>query len=211
MVSTRSTTRSSVQPSIRSTRSTRTSRSSTTSFSHTPTRTTIIWLILSCALVTWDFCYVFLRPHSLPGGSLHFLWTPYALYGKVDYVYGVRAWKEHSGFTGAQSALNVVETAMYLFYMAAAARAGGTVTGKCGAKVLLVGFSAAVMTLSKTVLYWANEYFSGYANIGHNNLSTLITMWIIPNGLWIVMPSYMVYSMGSNILSSMTRSSSKRD
>lgn len=46
----------------------------------------------------------------------------------------------------------------------------------------IVGFAAATMTLSKTILYWAQEYYCGYCAIGHNTLSDLIFLWIIPNG-----------------------------
>lgn len=46
----------------------------------------------------------------------------------------------------------------------------------------LVGFAAATMTLSKTVLYWAQEYYCGFCAVGHNSLSDLVFLWIIPNG-----------------------------
>ncbi|SLM35542.1 hypothetical protein LPUS_04848 [Lasallia pustulata] len=56
------------------------------------------------------------------------------------------------------------------------------------------------MTVSKTVLYWLNEYFSGFDNIGHNSWSALLFLWIIPNGAWLVFPSYMIYVFGQEIL-----------
>jgi hypothetical protein len=30
----------------------------------------------------------------------------------------------------------------------------------------------------------------------------LIFLWIIPNGLWLVLPSYMIYALGDDILNS---------
>jgi hypothetical protein len=42
-----------------------------------------------------------------------------------------------------------------------------------------VGFSAALMTLSKTVLYWLVEPFSGYQHIGHNSTKDLVLLWIV--------------------------------
>ena len=45
----------------------------------------------------------------------------------------------------------------------------------------LLGFGAALMTLSKTLLYWLNEYYCGFCQIGHNDTSTLIIYWILPN------------------------------
>ena len=35
----------------------------------------------------WDALFLLLRPHSLPGGRLHYLWQPYALYLWVDQRY----------------------------------------------------------------------------------------------------------------------------
>lgn len=47
---------------------------------------------------------------------------------------------------------------------------------------IVVGFAAIVMTLSKTVLYWAQEYYCGFCAVGHNSMKDLILLWIIPNG-----------------------------
>ena len=46
----------------------------------------------------------------------------------------------------------------------------------------LLGLSSIIMTLSKTILYWLNEYYCGWCSIGHNDWYTLLTLWIIPNG-----------------------------
>lgn len=124
----------------------------------------------------------------MPGGSLHRpLWTPYALYGTIDGVYGFKAWHAREGFTAAQGLLNLVESVMYVVYLWLALRRGAdgqwrsSAAGRReGAAGLLVGFSAAVMTLSKTVLYWAREYYCDFDNIGHNDAVTLFFLWIIP-------------------------------
>lgn len=151
----------------------------------------------------------------MPGGWAHSpIWTPYALYGTVDHVYGFKAWERHEGFAGAQGMLNLVETVCYCVYLGMifqlgetmGSREGGTrrvLRGRAGAIAVLVCFAAAVMTLSKTVLYWLNEYYSGFDNIGHNDLQTLILMWIIPNGAWLVAPTYMIFRLGSEIIDAM--------
>lgn len=144
---------------------------------HTPSVALTVWLALSVPLVIWDASYVLLRPHSMPGGRLHSpIWTPYALYGKVDYIYGWPAFNARNGFTAAQTVMNVVETIGYIYYLAVVYRYGATVTsgrgarktqkgllwlvtgekvvaGRVGAIALLVAYSASVMTLSKTLLY----------------------------------------------------------
>ncbi|MCJ1448935.1 MAG: hypothetical protein MMC23_009454 [Stictis urceolatum] len=198
---------------------------------HTPSHLTLGWLLISLPLVIWDTGYVLLRPHSMPGGKLHWpIWEPYGLYGSVDYIYGFPAWEASNGFTAAQAALNVVETVMYLGYLYLVGVHGvesGRVDGRGATKALgwlgagrvvggreagvavLIGFSASVMTLSKTVLYWANEAFSGWHNIGHNDLFSLVFMWIIPNGAWLILPTYMTYVFAAEILEGLTAESSK--
>lgn len=144
---------------------------------HTPSFALTLWLVVSVPLVLWDIGYVLLRPHSMPGGSLHSpIWTPYALYANVDYIYGWPAFNSKNGFTAAQTILNLVETLGYLYYLLVVYRHGATVTtgrsapkvskglvwlltgdkvvaGQNGATALLVAYSVSVMTLSKTVLY----------------------------------------------------------
>lgn len=145
-------------------------------WAHTPSNLAIIWLFISLPLVAWDTSYVFLRPYSMPGGNLHWpIWSPYELYGTVDHIYGFVAYNEKNGFTGAQSFMNVVETLFYVYYLyillvhgrpskatgrgAPKVVTGGFlsqqryVDGRQGAWAVLIGFSAAVMTVSKTVLY----------------------------------------------------------
>jgi hypothetical protein len=131
----------------------------------------IAWLYISLPLVVWDCGYVLGRPLTMPGGSLHSpIFTPYGLYGTVDYNYGFPAWNDGVGFTGAQGSLNVIETAMYAWYLYVLAAAGqGTgwykvwqkgfwtenivVQGEGVARAVVICFASAIMTLSKTVLY----------------------------------------------------------
>ncbi|KAG9547469.1 hypothetical protein KCV04_g21065, partial [Aureobasidium melanogenum] len=151
------------------------------------------------------------------------LWVPYELYGQIDHVYGWPAYNSGNGFTAAQSALNVVECAGYIYYLYlvyAYGRTEGnvqgtgapdkehvgkpgqsrTVYGKTAAQAVLLLYGVALMTLSKTVLYWLNEAFSGFANIGHNSASDVFFLWVLPNGLWIVLPIYLVYVSAKEIL-----------
>ncbi|KAI0455340.1 hypothetical protein F5B21DRAFT_194085 [Xylaria acuta] len=195
------------------------STAAATTYAHAPSAFTIFWLAVSLPLVAWDCGYVLLRPRTMAGGDLHWpLWAPYALYGEVDHVYGWKAFNANSGFTGAQGFLNVVETVMYAYYALAyyqnAVSVGGrkVVVGRQAAVAVLVAFSAAVMTLSKTVLYWLCEYYSGFDNIGHNSLPDLILLWIIPNGAWLIGPTFMIYELGSEMVNNLTAGAGlKRD
>ena len=149
----------------------RTAPSAASSYVHAPDPITIGWLVISLILVAWDTGYVFLRPHSMTGGFLSKpIWTPYQLYATVDHMYGFPAWNEGNGFTAAQAALNFVESVMYLYYLAICWIYGGgakgfeqlfrtgqlTVQGgppNAVSAAVLVCFSSAVMTVSKTLLY----------------------------------------------------------
>jgi hypothetical protein len=143
-------------------------------WAHTPSNLVLAWLMISLPLVMWDTGYVLLRPLSMPGGSLHWpLWVPYELYGRVDYIYGWKAFNAKNGFTSAQGTMNVVETVAYFYYLyilyaygkqsTAAARgapksgifSGGQrhVSGSMGGVAALIGFAVSVMTVSKTLLY----------------------------------------------------------
>ncbi|KAF2834749.1 hypothetical protein M501DRAFT_1009033 [Patellaria atrata CBS 101060] len=190
-------------------------------WSHTPSKLTLIWLVVSLPLVVWDATYVFLRPHSMPGGSLHWPWKPYSIYAYVDLVYGFPAWESNDGFTAAQSALNMVETTAYTIYLYLVFKHGTTrhiegrgakkslvgplaearvLDGRLAAVATLIGFATAVMTMSKTVLYGMNEACSGFKHIGHNTIGDLLQYWILPNGLWLTFSAYMTYNFATEIL-----------
>jgi hypothetical protein len=71
--------------------------------------------------------------------------------------------------------MNVVETFLNIAYLYLA-----HISNWIPAPV--VGFAAAVMTFSKTALYWLQEYYCGGCSVGHNNAMDLLIYWIIPNG-----------------------------
>ena len=147
----------------------------------------------------------------MAGGDLHWIWSPYALYQNVDYVrvstlahdnllmhrlvqvYGLRAYENGEGFTNAQCAshisdlsifivltsleafLNIVENFMNIGYLYLAHVRDSPVAP-------LLGFASVIMTLSKTALYWLQEYYCGGCSVGHNDAWTLFIYWIVPNG-----------------------------
>lgn len=148
-------------------------------WSHTPSQLTLIWLAISLPLVIWDTGYVLLRPYSMPGGFLHKpIWTPYGLYGTVDHVYGFPAWESKNGWTAAQGLFNAFETAVYLAYAYIVYAHGHretvqgrgapdkeklgsfavlgesrTVYGREAVLAVMLAYTTAWITFSKTVLY----------------------------------------------------------
>ncbi|KAG8534118.1 uncharacterized protein KY384_000962 [Bacidia gigantensis] len=45
-----------------------------------------------------------------------------------------------------------------------------------------------------------NEFHSGFENVKHNTPSDLVLLYILPNGAWLVGPSYLIYVFGRDIL-----------
>jgi hypothetical protein len=92
----------------------------------------------------------------------------------------------------------------------------------------IIGFGAAIATFSKTVLYWAQEYYCGYCAVGHNDIRTLFWLWIIPNGwgsylcdvtvqltrfgyrAWLVFPGMIIWSLYGDIAKSLRATSVPR-
>ncbi|KAF1352979.1 hypothetical protein EJ07DRAFT_168556 [Lizonia empirigonia] len=191
---------------------------------HTASNLTILWLTVSLPLVLWDSLYILLRPHTMAGGWLQWpIWKPYEIYAAIDYVYGWPGWESNDGFGGAQGALNAIETILYGLYLmiiynhsvtaptgtgldvsseglGAWLSGGRKVCGKSGNRAVVIGFAAAVMTLSKTVLYYFNEYFSNFKSVGHNDWFTIFLFYGVMNGLWVVFPTYMTIVFGSDIV-----------
>ena len=112
----------------------------------------------------------------MAGGWLQWpLWKPYEIYAAIDYVYGWPGWENKDGFGGAQGVLNAVETVLYGLYLTIIYNhslptttgtglkvskdlstwlsGGRKVRGKKGNRAVIIGFAAAIMTLSKTLLY----------------------------------------------------------
>ncbi|KAL5519782.1 hypothetical protein ACEPAG_1442 [Sanghuangporus baumii] len=159
-----------------------------------------LWFLLTAPVIFWDVGFCFMRPRSFKGGDLHWIWKPYEIYQNVDLVYGVEAFNRGDGFANAQSLMNVIETFLNLYYLYAQHISASPAAP-------LIGVATAVMTLSKTVLYWAQEYFCGGCAIGHNDLSTLFWFWIIPNGLWLIFPSLIIARLSRDITDGLTAAS----
>jgi hypothetical protein len=147
-----------------------------------------------------DCLYILLRPHTMAGGFLQWpIWKPYEVYAAIDHVYGQPGWDQHDGFGGGQGAVNVIEAVLYglylmLVYNHGVKAAGGSgvqigsgvkgwasggvrVRGSKGNAALLIGFSASLMTLSKTVLYCELTYCVPGANTNRDR-SGRVLRWV---------------------------------
>ncbi|KAK0458299.1 uncharacterized protein EV420DRAFT_1270546 [Desarmillaria tabescens] len=156
------------------------------------------WFAITIPIIFWDAGYLFLRPRSMEGGDLHWIWQPYSIYQNVRraHIYGAPALVEKDGFPNAQSLLNIVENFLNIAYLYLAYVARWPPAG-------LIAFTSACLTLAKTLLYWVQEYYCGMCNIGHNSTHDLTLYWIIPNGVWLVVPTLIILRLGKDLISSL--------
>ncbi|KAE8224392.1 hypothetical protein CF319_g2703 [Tilletia indica] len=163
---------------------------------HQPRTWITLWLALSSILVLWDCGYMLLRPHSMRGGKFFALWQPYELYGTIDKIYGVDAFTAKEGFPAAQSIMNIPETILNYLYVYIVLF---STSSHARAVAPLIGFTATVMTASKTILYMLVEMSCGYCKVGHNDLYSLVVLFLIPNTPWIFVPTAIAISLGYEI------------
>ncbi|KAF7368730.1 hypothetical protein MVEN_00197800 [Mycena venus] len=152
-----------------------------------------LWFLLTAPIILWDVGYCFMRPRSMEGGDLHWFWAAYSKYQTVDYVYGLPSFEKGDGFPNAQSLLNVVETTLNLVYLYTA-----YVTAWPPAP--LIGFTGAALTLAKTLLYWAQEYYCNFCAVGHNSLEDLIKYYVLTSSPWVIVPALIVVRLGKDLV-----------
>jgi len=137
---------------------------------------------------------VLLRPHTLPGGKWNYVFQPYNLYIEVDPIYK----DPNDAFGIGQTWMNLVEICLNIITILMHTR------GKAGLAVLLA-FMVSTMTLAKTVLYFliCSPLCGGPHFVNYIDLKKLIFAFIIPNGIWIVVPFLCVMATGKIILDCM--------
>jgi hypothetical protein len=99
-------------------------------------------------------------------------------------------------------ALNIVETILNFSYLYLAYRA----SPPYAAVAPLVGFTAVVMTESKTALYWLQDHLggpNGWVYTGHCSTRDWWLLFALPNGAWLVGPAVVAYVLGREIAHSL--------
>lgn len=149
----------------------------------------LIVLCLSMVITLWDALFVLLRPESLPGGSLAFIWKPYAKYITIDTAYQ----NMHEPFVVAQAIMTLFEIsigcfALYFYFT------------KRHSLATLLAFSSLLLTGAKTILIFVEEAASNFVHVAQNSLHDLILLYVIPNGIWVVVPLVCVVVLAHQLL-----------
>jgi hypothetical protein len=138
----------------------------------------------------------------------------------TDLVYGPAVHERGDGFTAAQSICNLVENAINLSYVAlwrkgsplaplvglvgATATAWKTVSPSTRACLYCLCCFADALWCRSQILYWLMDYLTTangkpWGMTGHNTRFNWWLLFALPNGLWIVIPSLIVYIFAREI------------
>jgi hypothetical protein len=152
------------------------------------------WLVISSIVVLWDASYCLLRPRSMQGGDLYWIYKPYSLYIAVDKMYGDLKGETVLSFIIIQSWCNLAESALnflaaYLSKQAGASTRKSLVAG-------LLALTSLCFTFWKTMIYFA----FGREHAKHNTWDMYISLYLLPNGLWILMPFFSMLGVARNIV-----------
>jgi hypothetical protein len=136
------------------------------------------------------------------GGDLHHLWQPYKLYAQVDYVYAAHTFSKKEPFPTVVALGSVVENVVnfYALYK----------DGNNSPTTLPIAIVALSMTFWKTVIYFAMDIVSGFRNTGHNDWATWMGLYLIPNGIWIIVPFLLLLTLTQQLTERLRTVSAKK-
>jgi hypothetical protein len=153
-------------------------------------RWVFLWLLISTFVVIWDALFVILRPASFSDGTLGFLWSfAYDIYLKVDLAYA----DADNLHIAAVAWMSLFEACLVAVCLIADRRGRGHLAH-------LLALVVTSLTGAKTMLFFLFEAVAGWPSIGHNDLLPLLAFWVIPNGLWIIMPFAVALHTGRRLL-----------
>jgi hypothetical protein len=112
----------------------------------------------------------------------------------VDLSYG----DPGNGFVRAQAIMSLLEIAVVAVALWLRRRPLG---------VLLV-FGVSLLTAAKTMLILLIEVVTRGEHVGHNPTADLVFLYLVPNGVWIVVPLLVAGSTGRTLLSARHRAPS---
>lgn len=142
------------------------------------------WLLISSMICVWDALFVFNRPASFK----NVIWAPYRDYVVVDKLYGDTT----DDFVFCQSVMNLVEVFLNICAL-------NLVSNKRERYASVFALVASAMTCAKTVLYFLMEISSDFSHTGHNTRTTFYSLFVLPNGIWILVPFLCCIVLGRSL------------
>ena len=126
---------------------------------------------------TDNFVFLLLRPQTLPGGDLSFLWPHMQAYVEIDHSFR----DLHNPFIWAQSLMTPIEIGFGLSALVANLKSRFKLS-------YLLGFGYGLLSSFHVGLIFLVEITSGFSYLGHNSASVIAGAYFLPNSFWIVIP-----------------------
>lgn len=134
--------------------------------------------------------------------SYAWIWAPYSKYAGIDWVYGLGGFEAflrgEDGFGYAQTLQNVVEIFLCLYVVSIATTKPSQAT--------MLAFLTCAFTFWKTVTYFLNDAVTDFAKSTKDTFDFWL-LYIIPNGVWIVVPLLALIATGKAIVNGLDNSS----
>lgn len=116
------------------------------------------------------------------------MYPAFQLYATIDTVYA----DVSVTFGWAMSTATLIENiliaiALFVLYPKDQKKSLAVTTKYMQASDYLL-FATVFMQASKTILYFLNDAYGGWGHVAHNNLVDLITMFVMPNIIWFIVP-----------------------
>ncbi len=151
----------------------------------------VYWLALSTPIVIWDALFVLCRPASFPDNALGMIWSPaYRIYLAIDHGYADLS----NHFVEAVATMSLLEACI----VAIALLLNRAPSHSSLPHLLVVVVTC--LTGAKTILFFLYEGLNGWTSIAHNDPLPLIAGYIVPNGLWVIIPLLAAVATGRDLL-----------
>ena len=142
------------------------------------------WLLFATPIVLWDATFLVFRPASFPDAEWGWIWeSAYRIYMEVDRTYA----DLENRTAYALGFANLVESMIALFALFMHYRNRKTLA-------LLIAIGCSTSTAIKTLFFFFIEWAHDFHGIGHNTLADAIFLYWIPNGIWVVMPTWVAWN-----------------
>ncbi|KAF9532669.1 hypothetical protein CPB83DRAFT_890853 [Crepidotus variabilis] len=157
------------------------------------------WFAITAPIILWDAGYLLMRPRSMEGGDLRWIWSFFDIYERIDNVYSIKGYYEKAGFGPAAAVLNIIETTLNLLYLYFVHVAPNDMAP-------IFGFSGAGLTLAKTTLWALQEHFCQHCSYaaGMTNFTEFFKFWIAPTVVWYIFCSSIVVTLGTDMASALS-------
>lgn len=152
-----------------------------------------IWFSIQLLVLTFDASFVLSRPYSFVDGPLGKFYPVFQQYAKIDKVYSDIT----NPFGWAMSTLVVLENVLLFYaflivYKKDCKKNLNTTKSfmQSSDYITLCGLCAQ---FNKTLFYLITDAYGGFAHVAHNTTVDLVTMFIIPNGIWVITPLIILF------------------